>query len=93
MGDFLSLGGMHGWRLLAVYDKSSNWWGGMEKGFLLLMREVPEGVEPRQWCIITDTPTRHNEDPPDDRLGKRLLGVSPMCCSRWRRDGGTPRWH
>jgi hypothetical protein len=58
MGDFLSLGGMHGWRLLAVYDKSSNWWGGMEKGFLVLMREVPEGVEPRQWCIII----RHTDE-------------------------------
>lgn len=32
--------------LVGIYDKSSNWIGGAEKGYALFKRVVPEGVEP-----------------------------------------------
>jgi hypothetical protein len=38
--------GADGWQLVATYDKASNWFAGMEKGFLLFMRAVPPGEEP-----------------------------------------------
>ena len=38
--------GAQGWELVAVYDKASNWLVGMEKGFVLFKRPVPEGEEP-----------------------------------------------
>ena len=38
--------GAEGWQLVATYDKASNWFQGMEKGFLLFMRVVPPGEEP-----------------------------------------------
>ncbi len=38
--------GADGWQLVATYDKASNWFQGMEKGFLLFMRAVPSGEEP-----------------------------------------------
>lgn len=31
MGEVLGLAGQHGWRLITVHDKSSNWWADMEK--------------------------------------------------------------
>ena len=42
-----------GWELVGVYDKASNWLSGMEKGFILLKRQVPPGVRLRddEWCI------------------------------------------
>ena len=49
--EVLGEAGRVGWELVTVYDKSSNWFGGMEKGFMLLRREVPEGVEPEAWSI------------------------------------------
>ena len=47
----LEVAGAHGWELTTVYDKASNWISGMEKGFMLLKRPVPDGVIPKQWCI------------------------------------------
>ena len=38
--------GERGWELVGMYDKSSNWFNQMEKGFALFKREVPEGEEP-----------------------------------------------
>ena len=38
--------GATGWELVAIYDKSSNWLQGLEKGFALFKRAVPEGQEP-----------------------------------------------
>lgn len=38
--------GADGWQLVATYDKASNWFQGMEKGFVLFMRTVPAGQEP-----------------------------------------------
>lgn len=38
--------GQHGWELIGVYDKSSNWLTQFEKGFALFKRAVPEGQEP-----------------------------------------------
>jgi hypothetical protein len=49
--EVLGEAGRVGWELVTVYDKSSNWFGGMEKGFMLLRREVPDGVEPEAWSI------------------------------------------
>jgi hypothetical protein len=52
MAAVLARAGSHGWELAATMDKASNWLNGMEKGFLLLKRPVPEGVSPKQWCVI-----------------------------------------
>jgi hypothetical protein len=46
LGMALSYFGERGWELFAIYDKSSNWVAGMEKGFALFKRVVPDGVEP-----------------------------------------------
>jgi hypothetical protein len=50
MGEVLSEAGEHGWEPVVVYDKASNWLSGMENGFMLMRRMVPEGVTPSQWC-------------------------------------------
>jgi hypothetical protein len=47
----LGRAGSQGWELAATMDKQSNWFAGMEKGFLLLKRPVPAGVTPNRWCI------------------------------------------
>jgi len=47
--------GPHGYELITVYDKASNWFGGMEKGFMLFKREVPPGHEPDgPWCGLLE---------------------------------------
>lgn len=38
--------GAAGWELVGIYDKSSNWLQGMEKGFALFKREVADGQDP-----------------------------------------------
>lgn len=45
--------GEQGWELVTIYDKSSNWFAEMEKGFMLLKRPVPPGVvlTEDEWCI------------------------------------------
>jgi hypothetical protein len=60
--------GEHGWELVAIYDKSSNWLVGMEKGFALMRREVPDGEEPDgPWGALMfatrEPPLFANEDP------------------------------
>ncbi|MDY7102993.1 MAG: hypothetical protein S0880_17575 [Actinomycetota bacterium] len=52
MGSALAAAGAHGWELVTIYDKASNGWAELEKGFLLLKRQVPPGVAPRQWCYV-----------------------------------------
>jgi hypothetical protein len=49
----LGVAASQGWELVGVYDKASNWLSGMEKGFILLKRQVPPGVQLREdeWCI------------------------------------------
>lgn len=47
----LATSGSAGWELVTIFDKSSNWLGGMEKGFMLLRRRVPPGIEPENWAI------------------------------------------
>ena len=44
--------GSEGWELISIYDKSSNWLAGMEKGFMLFKRPVQPGIEllPSEWC-------------------------------------------
>ena len=45
--------GSAGWELVTMYDKSSNWFQGMEKGFALFKRPVPAGAgEPSQWAFV-----------------------------------------
>ena len=51
MEAMLARAGSLGWELVATMDKASNWWSGMEKGFLLLKRAVPTGATPRAWCV------------------------------------------
>ena len=51
MAAMLAIAGSEGWELAATMDKQSNWFAGMEKGFILLKRPVPAGVTPEQWCI------------------------------------------
>ena len=47
----LGLAGEAGWELVTIYDKSSNWFADLEKGFMLLRRRAPVGVEPKSWSI------------------------------------------
>lgn len=43
--------GSEGWELVALYDKTSNWLSGMEKGFAIFKKEVGAGdLEPEQWA-------------------------------------------
>lgn len=51
MSEVLASAGSRGWELVTVYDKASNWLSGMEKGIMLLKREIPEGVDVSEWCI------------------------------------------
>lgn len=53
MRQVLGEAGAQGWELISVYDKASNWFQGMEKGFMLLKRPVAPEVEigPDDWCI------------------------------------------
>ena len=46
LGITLSYFGQHGWELVSVYDKSSNWLGGVENRFMLFKKAVPPGDEP-----------------------------------------------
>lgn len=51
----LAFMGATGYELITVYDKSSNWFANMEKGFMLFKREVPDGEEPTgPWCGVLD---------------------------------------
>ena len=45
--------GADGWELAHVFDKSSNWIGGFEKGFALLKRPVMPGEPdpPEGWAV------------------------------------------
>ena len=43
LGAFADLGA-DGWQLVATYDKASNWFQGVEKGFVLFMRDHPAGA-------------------------------------------------
>lgn len=51
MADVLAQAGSSGWELVTVYDKASNWFAGMEKGFMLFKRPVPRGTTPLSWCV------------------------------------------
>lgn len=52
----LASAGRAGWELVTIYDKASNWFRGIEKGFMMMKRPVPAGVTPDRWCIhITQT--------------------------------------
>lgn len=42
MASVLAVAGENGWELVSIYDKSSNWFQGFEKGFMLLKRPVPK---------------------------------------------------
>lgn len=48
----LAHAGEAGWELVTVYDKSSNWLAGLEKGFMLMKRPVPAGSDPHGWCVV-----------------------------------------
>lgn len=51
----LAFMGEHGYELVTVYDKASNWFQGMEKGFMLFKRHVPAGQTPDgPWCGVVD---------------------------------------
>ncbi len=47
----LDVAGQCGWELVTVYDKSSNWFQGWEKGLMLMKRRVPDGEDLSEWCI------------------------------------------
>lgn len=59
--------GADGWELVAMYDKSSNWLAGMEKGFAVFKRAVPDGSDPvGPWASATfadDHGARQGFDP------------------------------
>lgn len=49
----LAAAGEAGWELVTIYDKSSNWFAEMEKGFMLFKRPVPPGARlgDTEWCM------------------------------------------
>ena len=51
MQEVLATAGANGWELVGVYDKASKGLNGMERGFMLLKRPVPDDVEPDEWCV------------------------------------------
>ena len=51
MANVLGSAGRSGWELVTVFDKSSNWFVSMEKGFMLLRRRVPPGVDVDRWVV------------------------------------------
>jgi hypothetical protein len=53
MASVLAAAGEAGWELITIYDKSSNWFAEMEKGFMLFKRPVPAGTRLRddEWCV------------------------------------------
>jgi hypothetical protein len=57
--------GRDGWELITIYDKSSNWLTGMEKGFALFKRVAPENVADGEWCIV-DERGAHAKSPAQD---------------------------
>lgn len=64
--------GANGYELITVYDKSSNWFANMEKGFMLFKREVLAGEEPTgPWCGVLDptTMTMKEAEPLDTNHG------------------------
>lgn len=68
----LAFMGAKGYELITVYDKASNWFNGMEKGFVLFKREVDAGAEPSgPWCALLDphTLTMSEAAPMDDNFG------------------------
>jgi hypothetical protein len=59
--------GSSGWELVTIYDKSSNWFGGMEKGFALFKREVADGAEPDgPWAIFLQAGQVGQADSPEN---------------------------
>jgi hypothetical protein len=66
MRTVLGNAGQSGWELTTVYDKSSNWLQGMEKGFMLMRRPVPEGVN-------VTSKRRNDEVPSSGGLSHRSL--------------------
>jgi hypothetical protein len=46
IGMSLSYFGQHGWELVGIYDKASNWIANIENGFMLFKRPVAPGAEP-----------------------------------------------
>lgn len=72
MPTMLAYLGERGFELVGVYDKASNWWRDMEKGFMLFKRAVPPGTEPDgPWCEVLHHST----------LGYRLDGDGAMASS------------
>lgn len=60
--------GEDGWELVNVYDKSSNWFNGMEKGFAMFKRPVAPGDDPvGGWAVQVgrDGAVIAEEVPPD----------------------------
>lgn len=64
----LSRLGASGWELVAIYDKTSNWMTGLEKGFALFKRAVPDGEEPQgawadaMYADDMDAPPSRNDE-------------------------------
>lgn len=61
--------GAQGFELVTVYDKASNWFAGMEKGFMLFKREVPAGSEPDGAWYVTVNEAGELVLPGADRYG------------------------
>jgi hypothetical protein len=68
--------GKEGWELVAIYDKSSNWLAGMEKGFALFKRPVADGAEPEgPWAEATLAKS-HQAGIEDSGLGPAIRNPS-----------------
>jgi hypothetical protein len=69
MTAILGAAGQHGWQLVSIYDKASNWSAGLEKGFMLLRRPVPPGVRLKddEWCTHISVTGNLLKNPPAKR--------------------------
>jgi hypothetical protein len=65
--------GPEGWELIGVFDKSSNWIGGTEKGFMLFKRPVAQGEHPvGSWSEVWNVDRLAAEAGSADRARVRL---------------------
>jgi hypothetical protein len=85
--------GSQGWELVGMYDKSSNWFNAMEKGFALFKRVVAEGEEPdgawAEWTMAAE----HRPSPPGgQKPSMKVHNPSPEELARLKEDPNYGAW-
>ena len=99
MQQALGESGKDGWELISVYDKSSNWFVGMEKGFMLFKRSVARGatLRPEEWCETYSFAgtTRAERDPSETRKDRPRVEDSTDSTNKsaWLDEGSLDEPH